>query len=109
MLKFIIQALFGLKTVDSVMGHFHKTLDELAEVRMQHQVFANQKLEASANLIKEANEHLTEVKKSNIIQSKMESIFLAVDAEDVTESFSNVTHINQLRTENSAVEKVMAG
>lgn len=102
MLKFILQAIFGVKTVDSVLGDFYKKLDELKEVTAQHQTLANGKLDASAALIKEANHHLDEVAKSTIIQGKLEAL-LNVNTMPEGGWSGNVS---QLRTENSAVEKV---
>jgi hypothetical protein len=102
MLKFILQALFGVKTVDSVLGNFYKTLDDLKEVAAQNQALANGKLDASAALIKEANHHLDEVAKSTVIQSKLESL---LNISSVPEGGWS-GNVSQLRTENSAVQKV---
>lgn len=102
MLKFIIQAIFGVKTVDTVLGNFYKTLDDLKEVAAQNQTLANSKLDASAALIKEANHHLDEVAKSTIIQGKLEALLNI----DVMPEGGWSGNVHQLRTENSAVEKV---
>lgn len=109
MLNFIIKAIFGFKTVDSVMSQFHKTIGELEQVTVQNNTIANEKLSVSARLIEEANEHLAEARRSNIIQSKLASLL----SMDVEYSGDNVIDINantvvDIRNENSAVEKVMA-
>lgn len=103
MLNFIIKAIFGFKSVDSVMSQFHKTIEQLEQVSTENSVLASQKLDQSALLVKQANEHLAEVKKSNIIQSKLAALFHA-DGQEFTE----VDNVVNLRNENSAFEKVMA-
>lgn len=74
----LLAYVFGLKTTDSVLNAFNKSINELEEVRASHEIKAEKRRLKAAKAAREAAEAEAEVERATQVKQRLSDLISVV-------------------------------